>query len=231
VVGKTYLLRFSFAIDNRNQVSYSYNDGLLDVWVRQLSGLDKNVLYLFPPVLNPPDSSFLVENLASQALSINTVDVSRGRILTGRIDNLRMLRGDMPYRLRYVVPFSRSGRPNLVPGTYQFSFYVKNDSTVSPNTPNRFPASGISLAVDGATNGSFIDTTQVAVAHPTDTGVDWSQWTKVQGSFSITSIPSSSAATAPTLQLSLTSTDITYNLGRMDVGSLLIAAPRLEFVP
>ena len=96
---------------------------------------------------------------------------------------------------------------------------------------NRFPATGVSLAVDGAVNGTFTYDTQVAVAHPTDPGANWSGWTFVTGRFAMTSIPSSSTPNAPMIQLSISPTDVTFSLAKEDVGSLLIAAPRLEFIP
>jgi hypothetical protein len=172
-----------------------------------------------------------VDNLANKYLSINSLDPTQSVASIGRIDDIRMLRADIPCRIRYVVPFSKSGRPDLVPGTYVFSVYVKAHPLI-PVTPNRFSATGVSIAVDGAVNGTFAYKAQVAVAHPTDPGANyWSQWTLVKGSFSVTSIPSSSPPNAPMLQLSISPTDVTSSIENEDVGSLLIAAPRLEFVP
>jgi hypothetical protein len=227
LMGLTYIVKLDFNIA-QNQLALSYNDGGKDNTSWKISATN-DVTLPFPPQQDPPNPEFSVESpAAGQFYSVNTVDASAVR--SGYVDNIRMVRTDIPVRLRCVVQFSSAGRPDLVPGRYKFTIFVKNDSTVTPVTANRFPARGVSIAVDGASDGSFSYIESPALALPTDTGADWSGWTEVSGTFMAASIPDTSLPDSPMLQLSISPTDVS-NAYTYDVGSILIAGPRLEFIP
>jgi hypothetical protein len=227
VPGKTYLIRFKFSITT-TEFELSYNDNSSDLHPWNLSGINAPNITPFPPP--GQDFSFITTAGISQCFSINPVAVT-STAHAGYIDDIRLAKIDAPCRISFQVPFSQAGRPNLIPGTYRFSFFVKADPSVTPATPNRFPANGVSFAVDGLTDGTLTYSVRPTAAHPTDSGADWSQWTELSEDFPEPSIPDTSAPDLKMLKLSLTPTDVNGGALSEDVGSVLIANPRLEFIP
>ncbi len=219
VAGGTYLVSFDYKLDPETLLPLSYNNGSSDY---QTWSVTSGTAF---PKPGEEEADFFAHQ-SIDYFSINTI--STGVALTGYLDNVRVARIDNTDGITCEIPFSLQGRPDLIPGTYRFSVYVKADPAAG--AANRFPAAGVSISVDGFPE-SGVTSVEPAVAHPTDSGADWSSWTKVSGDFTETWIPNHSAPGTPILRLTIAATDMSGGSRTRDVGSLLIARPMLELVP
>lgn len=137
----------------------------------------------------------------------------------GTLDNMRLSRSDIRPYLEISLAQSEVDptRPLVGGSYYEFSIYVKPESSVdvTPATPGRYRANGISLWANGE-----------VYSEPSD-GWPVDEWTKVTHRFELPelSLPEEPDAVAVRLRVSPT----LYS--DQDAGSLLIAAPELVFNP
>ena len=131
----------------------------------------------------------------------------------GHIDDVKIVRTDIPLCLRSTVPYKEQGRPELVSGRYIFSIYVKKEdlADINPLTPNRFPADKVTLCINGKPEA-------IDVSSVTD-----SQWIKISTEQFIQIYEDD------TIELSVNPSDITSPYLK-NAGSILIASPALYFI-
>ncbi len=218
--GSFYTIRFDFIVGS---ALFDYHNGtntqLPVYWeIAGLSGIQP-----FPTA--EIDSEILA--VSGGTFSINTPSDIASIVQSGKIDNFRVIRTDIPYAIRLEVPSIREGKPELIPGTYRFSVYVKQEesASVTPAVLNRFRSTGVTLQVEGP-YASHSDTSAAAAFHPDDENADWSSWQAI--SVDINDLyPSAKEEPDNVVVLSVYPHDVNDE----DIGSILIAAPSLEFIP
>ena len=149
-----------------------------------------------------------------------------------RVDNVRIVRSDLELHLRTRLQYIEADRPRqlaLVSGTYRFSVYVRRDlsatnsGSTTPIVPNRYMATNLTLGIHTATQSYAASEASGA----TDT---WEEWTKVSLE-TFVQIDEPAQSDTEVLSLSICATDITGGAITVDAGSILVAAPSLEFLP
>ena len=147
--------------------------------------------------------------------------------MDGYMDNLRMLRTNIENRIVLEVPWSAgASRPDLVSGYYRFSLYIKN---IPPSElpANEFHSESVTLGISTSFGGLNIVYNQ-AVYQSNDTGVNWDEWTPVSVESFLQIDEPTTDPTDTVIFLCITPTNkqiATFT----DVGSILIAAPSLQY--
>jgi hypothetical protein len=132
----------------------------------------------------------------------------------GFFDNLRIGRHDVFPHVRFELPLTASGdQSDFVPGRYAFSVFVKSelDAQVTPSTANRFRSREISVGIDEI----------YQTYERSEIGWDPNTWREITYTFDL-----SSAKIAEGDPLVITLSPSAF--GNPVVGSILVAAPRLE---
>ena len=214
-----YLIRFLL---NQPAAVFDYHDGTSSSFLAKpwkLAGLSG--VTAFPTTEDDPE----ILAQTGGTFSINDIAQTESIVQSGKLDNFRVVRTDISNTVSLNVPYQETDRLDLLPGTYRFSVYIKQEpaSNISPTVKNRFPATGITLQIEG-TPDYISNGYAYAVHYPTDEGVDWSSWTQI--SVDIHGLNPSSQPDVG-IDVSITPNDINDK----DVGSILIASPSLEFLP
>ncbi|MDR1893221.1 MAG: hypothetical protein LBQ61_00835 [Spirochaetales bacterium] len=167
-------------------------------------------------------------------------DVKYPQDQEGWIDNIRVSRTDIPHsnRIAVKIPYSEAGRLDLaLGGTFTFSVWVKREqaSQLSPNQPNRFDASGLTLGIHGmdyfipqdpATGAPLPPVLKTQIGQRVDiSGVRDDRWTLVSVTETLIFNPPPNPQD-PALMLSICPTDWT-GTASASPGSLLISSPSL----
>lgn len=169
-------------------------------------------------------------------LAIGGPRVPDPRIIEAWIDRFTIVRNDQSHYLRVSVPYRTAGRPEILAGgSYVVSLWVAPDPTAGDD--NRIPARALSAGLDLSTNGDTGDrgapvvTRVAATDHQRVDGI--SGWTELE--FAVDSVVPALADDAPG---DLIAFDVVIEIGNSylgsegrDAGSILIAAPRLEWRP
>lgn len=146
------------------------------------------------------------------------------KIQSFELDNLRLVRIDIPLSLRIAIPFTESTRPDLVSGWYRFSFFAKLDptaETTDQSTLNRFHSSTVVAAINNDENVLRSGDEQGSEI------IDYTEWQEiVVRSFLQITEPDDPTDTMIELVISVADT-ATSSL--LDSGSLLLSAPSLTF--
>ena len=219
IANKYYLIRF---VLEASSAVFDYHNGVASLnapWI--LAGLSG--ITAFPTANDDPE---ILAISSGGTFSINTPGTGSS-VQGGQLDNFRIIRTDIPYGLRLQVPSIQEGRPELIPGTYRFSVYIKQEdsASVTPAVKNRFRSAGVTLQIKGP-HDSVSDFTVATAFHPDDEDADWTSWQLI--STDIEDLyPSAKEEPNNAVTLSIYPTDV-YDL---DIGSVLIAAPSLEFIP
>ena len=136
----------------------------------------------------------------------------------GHIDDVRVVRTDIPLCLRAETPYQAAGRPELISGDYRFSIFIKkevaadiNPDTVPITDANRFPAQILTLCINNKAQTLDI------------TSVPDNEWKKVYTDQFVQIYEGDSI----TLAISPCDSTGTY---KKDAGSILIASPSLTFI-
>ena len=206
-----YLINFKFnrAVSNLTAV-FEYNDNAAQysggIWKPKTTVASSGNNY---DIFN---ESLITAKATGDYLSIGSIPADDDS-QSGNIDDVKVVRVDMPYNIDLTVPYTASGRPELISGKYRFSIYVmKEDSAdINPATPNRFPAETVTLYINN-------DPTAVDVTSVTD-----SVWVKISAEQFI------QITENDTISLSVTPNNSTSPYLR-DAGSILIAAPELYYI-
>ena len=173
------------------------------------------VLERFPGVKDLFDRSplFYSSPTGPDFLYVGSPTQSQGS--NGFADNIRIGRLDNLPHWRLPVAAEHDGALDLVPGRYRFRLFVKSEIdaqvTPAPAGLNRFRSDQITIGIDNSFR--------------TYAGADYSissgGWTEIISSFRLTT---ADLAGAPTIAIQITPS----GLDSPAVGSILIAAPRLE---
>jgi hypothetical protein len=113
--------------------------------------------------------------------------------------------------------------------------YIKKDPTntkAKAEAANRMPATGVTLRMALKYKDEIKETSVPVAFHPDDEKADWSKWSKISittaRSFSVSQFDSPEDTY---IQVMITPTDATMAGNNKDAGSVLIAAPSLEYLP
>jgi hypothetical protein len=236
--GNTYVVRLDIRADE--EVSFEYSDILTPA---------SGTFWIFPfdPTAGMTVRDFPSEVMTSEFAALSGYEhltlgavADKGQAVTQKayIDNLRIVRSDTDQTLFLKVPVidSSSDRPELLDGVYRFSLYVREDTTntisgTGTKQNNRFPATGVSLRTGIAVEGEdpiYIGGPEAF--HPDDPDTDWTGWTEISMEAQISFLSRGDPSTL-FLVCGITPTDITSGGIDRDAGSILIAAPFLEFLP
>ena len=229
-----YVLRFDLKSQTSGGITFEqrFREASGDAVDWSINIITANYLYKVPFDFDTVDGQFTY-NFPDSFFTIGASQKS-GTTQKGYIDNMRAGRTDVQSCIIIDVPWQDDtvSRWFLLSGFYRFSVMVKNDPTVSPATANRIPSESISLCLlslkDGEIEESFSQSWSSS-----DTGADWSGWTKVwvdtNNSIQIDPPENSESANYNAIRLRITPTDISGGNNTYDIGSLLIAEPSLEF--
>lgn len=207
------------------QLNFVPTTGITTTWTYPNSGLSNtNYPIQHLNALNSPGAS--VSNLvsysgANDALVFTTTNNTQNILFSG----LQLVRSDLPLSVSTSLPSLTSGTLQLIPGTYQFIVWVKDDSTAG--TANRFAATGLTIKITAATqpgnNGTF-------EAFFPDTG--WSSWTQLTlplGTVDFVDYDSQHTG-SPALTIALSPTNTYNDSPSLAAGSLWVASPTLQFL-
>ncbi len=211
----TYLIHFNLLSATATSI-FEYQNDSPQPWTCSVS--DTTKVYLFPDYfIDSFDSTF--QPGGTNIFSIGTT--STGDVSSGYIDNLRINRTDITPNLGISVPVESDGRDNLLSGTYRFTVYVKNDPAVTPVTANRMAADFVSI--------SILSPDEASVMY-SNTGVfesssAWDDWTAC----SVTAFIQIDDAATYAFRLLISPSNNSGAYYKRDVGSILLAAPVIEY--
>jgi len=210
----SYILRFDFKANEANIFWYYFPTYNIDSKEKDLHTADvsnaSQVQYF-------PDDFEITTSEFTSATGLEALYIT-GKVQTAYMDDFRIVRTDIPLRLRISLQWADPERPGglrLVSGWYQFSVWVRSDPEAAI-TNNRFSSDDISIGIEN----------EIAVFPDTDAPLDMNGWAQVSTTVFL-QIDAPADPTADVLELSISPTDIKYANER-DVGSLLITAPSLE---
>jgi hypothetical protein len=218
-----YRLHFDFRVETG--ILFDYNDGTNSYFT------DPNLYWIenytswgtreFPTVNK--NSIITTPSIGGIFFSIGTPDPAvSSPSQNGYLDNLSIVKADGTYGIAYTLEGSiNSEGIELIPGTYRFSVYVKQelDADVTPATLNRFRAEYVELSISGPL--SNLNTDENRALFPSSS--EWSDWTKI-------SVDSDSLRPAEGSS-PITMTIFAYNHNNRYSGSILVSAPILEYIP
>lgn len=211
---KRYIIRLNFSREYiNNDTLFRFNDER--VWdVKAKTSWDLGYTK-FPDAYS--DNSEIVATSSSNSFYI----IYGTHNIEGYIDDFRIVRSDISYNLKFTVPYSEAGRPDLYSGTYRLSVYIKaeDDADVTPNSPNenRFRSSRVSLGI-----GRTVDTVTVK-------GFDSSSFTS--GSWTKISVEKFlQIRDGDSIELLISPADKSGGSNTLDIGSVLVAFPELYYV-
>ncbi len=236
IADATYAVRFD--LSSTYATNYEYNDGVSDSYNATPWIFEKSETYdirTFPPPLLDPQFTAAA---GGGYFSIGLLDDSTAESLqSGYIDNIRIVRSDIRSCAYILVPTEGEGStsPKLLDGTYSFSVYVRKDPTNTTGTDpvnNRMPVTAVSICAGYRVgeNGETIPFSSPAVFTAADYEDGWAAWTNVTTYVDLKLSQIYGDGTAY-LELMITPTDTSAAGAARDAGSVLIAAPRLEFLP
>ena len=171
---------------------------------------------------NTHDNTEVVAELGSNSFYI-LYDTVKNMNNEGYIDDFRIVRSDIDYYLKFTVPHSEAGRPNLYSGTYRFSVWFKaEDPADLPPTPSapldRFNSSRVSLGIGKTLNSITLK------------GFDASS-ELISGNWEKLSVEKFiQIRDGDNLVLLISSTDKSGGNTTFDMGSVLIAYPELYYI-
>jgi hypothetical protein len=171
------------------------------------------------------NTNITIPSSGNAEFSINSPDPSASNTTQeGYIDNFSIVKAHGDYGIAFEINSDTApSGDTLEPGTYRFSVYIKEEASgdVTPNTGNRFHSDFIAMSIKGPTSstGAMIS----EAVHSKDDSWSSSEWTEL-------SVDSASlrpeASDAPIILAVFP-----YNPSERYSGSILISAPRLEYVP
>ena len=209
------------------QLNFVPTTGTITSWTYPNSG-QSNTQYptQYLNTLNSPGA--LVSNLiaysgSNDALVFTTATNTQNILFS----SLRLVRSDLPLYVSTSLPSLTSGTLQLIPGTYQFSIWVKQDPTAG--TANRFAATGLTINITAATQPGNTGTFQEFVPNTGWTSSNWTLVTFPLGTVDFVDYDSQHTGT-PALTIALSPTNIYNDSPSLDAGSLLVASPTLQFL-
>lgn len=140
----------------------------------------------------------------------------------GYIDNFRLIRTDIPYKIRLFLRRSGDTEEPLLSGTYRFSVSVKSETALV--VTDRYLAESLTLGIAGGTG--IARSTRYQDYHKEG---GWTDWTVVYTDLFI-QIPED-AGDEELIELSICASDDAHGSLNLDTGSLFISSPRLTFHP
>lgn len=221
IVNSNYIIRLYYTLGKTDDtLVLEYNNGapppgsqICCTWITEseTGWIDDNTVYTKFPDYKNIDTNIIA--VAGNYFCIGSYNTAYAKVKEGFIDDFRIIKSDQDYYIRLEIPYSESGRPDLHTGTYKFSVYVKGeaDADVSP-AQNRFRSSRISLGINNKLKGfSSLEYNNAS-------------WTKLSVEEFIQINP------GDTIELKISSADSTFLTNSLDIGSVLIAGPELEYI-
>ncbi len=160
---------------------------------------------------------------ATPCFSIGTQNPDLQQGQEGYLDNFQVVRADIDKWIYFEVTLEETGRLALVSGTYEFSFYVRTDTTrTTPTVLNTFLPTAVAVQIEDLTpypNSNSWTSTAYA------SGWDAS-WQQISVHTELIDIETSVAPADPVLRLGICPTDF-FNQAS---GLLFISTPTLSLV-
>ncbi len=237
----SYLIRYDYR--TAGQLFFEYNDTInsLSYWPlygnsNQTRPSDLTNLIQFPPDPskgNFPDPDITVESASDYNYVFGSLDPANSGPQEGYIDNIRLIRTDITYKLKLNLSVNDTIHP-LISGTYRFSLYIKRDP--SAGTGNRFQTNRVTIGIQGGGIGgeeTSFDESLYSIFktyYDGEGGMDWSNWTQIYVDCFV-QIPENLSNSTQILELTICPTDDQHGASNMDVGSILISSPSLVMSP
>lgn len=156
--------------------------------------------------------------------------------IVATIDNIRFVRADQNHHVRLPVPYSESGRPDLLSGgSYTITLWARNDPTaLQAGSENRNVARFLSAGIDPRINDPFAISKTRAVSgtarHYTGDLTGWEQFTFVVSGSEISISPNTPGSTV-VFDLVLEIGDSISGPRFKDSGSILISGISVSWSP
>lgn len=210
-----YILRFQFLPTERK--GYWFYFPLYSIATPEINLRIAEVNDIPLIVKNFPDD---FEISTSEFTSIADTDQFSitGTVQSGYIDHFRIVRTDIPLRLRIILAWADGNNPEglpLVSGWYKFSFWARSDPDAL-TTSNRFASGNVSIGIENA----------LSAFPETGSPLSMNGWERIN-KVTFVQIDEPADPSERVLELSLSPTDVKYANSR-DAGSILITAPSLE---
>ncbi len=234
----SYLVRFNYR--TAGALVFELNDTATSLgWLKFFGGENggkinitiANLLEYPPAELKGLFPDETVGSASAYYFSFGSVDSGNSSPQEGYIDNFRLIRTDLKYRLRLLLSYADDASEPLISGSYRFSVYVKRDP--SAGTDNRFTSNRIDLGITGggvSSNGTGFDESSFSSYkqfYDGEDGQDWSDWSQVYVDLTL-QIPNSSSRA---MEVSICPTDDSQGSLYLDAGSILVSVPGLELFP
>lgn len=234
----SYLIRFNYRTNGSLVFEFNDTANSIDWW--KFYGGDNggtnnitltNLLEFPPGELKGSFPEQTVGDNVDYYFSFGSMDSNNSGPQEGYIDNVRLIRTDLTYKLRLDLSYQGDTAEPLISGDYRFSIYVKDDPSAGSN--NRLTSNRVCIGITGggvASVGTTFDESSFSVYRQYYNGLDgedWSNWSKVSVDL-VLQIPNSSSRV---MELSICPTDDSQGSLNMDVGSILISSPSLEMFP
>jgi hypothetical protein len=182
---------------------------------------------------------------SSESLRIGSTEAGRSDRISGSFDNFGISRRDLEQAVSSRIPYELEGGMNLPDGPYRFSIWVKGDPTAAgvgtsaDEAENRLDALGVHLRADKVSQVSDGTENRVLLDSTDHISPDnkFGEWTRLVLFFEL-QIEAPSEQDTELLSLSIsptplkrTTTEDQPSAVSAGAGSILIAAPALEFLP
>ncbi len=237
--GASYLIRYDYRTGG--QLFFEYNDTISSLYFWSFYGGPNgekpsslsNIIEFPPAHLYGDFPDIAVGSASDYNYVFGSLNSSNSGPQEGYIDNVRLVRTDITYKLRLRLSTNDTVHP-LVSGTYRFSLYIKNDP--SAGTDNRFQTDRITIGIQGGGIGgeeqTFDDSSysKFETYYNGENGSDWSNWTEIHVDCFV-QIPENISNSDKILELTVCPTDDQQGPLNLDVGSILISSPSLTMSP
>ena len=234
----SYLARFNYRTDGA--LIFEFNDTVISLdWWKFFGGENggktniklANLLEFPPGELKGSFPETTVGDAADYYSTFGSLVTANSGPQKGYIDNVRLIRTDLMYKLRITLSYMDDTTEPLISGYYRFSVYVKSDPDAGSN--NRFASDRVCIGITGggvSSGGTGFDESSFssyAQYYDGQDGEDFSNWSEISVDLAL-QVPNSSSRV---MELSICPTDDSQGTLAMNAGSILISSPRLEMFP
>jgi len=219
--GESYLVRFNYRIIGDNAIGYIF-PGFSDQETLQRTGSEE--IFSFPDPLTQENHVFTITE-GQILLSFGEKDVEQFYL-----DDLRIMRSDTPLELALSIDRLNSTDLELLPGLYEFSFYLKQRGNPGESLgENRYAASAVTYGIRLFDNEGYKVGEQASTEILQDLA-DFS-WERVVVSMNCAFTRPFGEELFDNYRIELFISPTASTTSGRDVGEILITYPRLEYLP
>jgi hypothetical protein len=201
---------------------------------------DSQSSVIIPSAANNTQTLVFNPSYATAAINTGLIPTSGIRQFQGVLDNLQLIRSDLDTAIRFNVPISYAGRPDLQQGgTYTVKLWIRKDLTGDSllnavHVNNRFNADFVSISINPSYTSATHGPTAVYARVTTSSSwtqyafTGWDNWTQLTATF--TGVYNSPVSGGTAFQIVIAPTNIS-SASLRSPGSILIANPQLYWSP